>query len=108
MKLICLNIWGGRAGPEKLLAFLDSHRDADFICLQEVWSAPYENLEGVPAGADEIAHAEIMVYGKQGISALLGDHQVLFHPHHLNDYGLMTLVSKTLDVVDSGDVFVHR
>jgi exonuclease III len=35
MKLTCLNIWGGRAGADKLLAFLDSHRDADFICLQE-------------------------------------------------------------------------
>jgi len=108
MKLICLNIWGGRAGAEKLLAFLGAHRDADFICLQEVWSAPYENLEGAPVGGDEIAHAEIMVYAKQGISALLGGHQVVFHPNHLNDYGLMTLVSKTLEIVDSGDVFVHR
>jgi hypothetical protein len=44
MRLIYLNTWGGRAGSEKLLAFLDSDRDADFICLQEVWSGPYENL----------------------------------------------------------------
>jgi len=80
MKLICLNVWGGRAGAEKLLAFLDSHRDADFVCLQQVWSAPYENLEGAPAGADEIAHAEIMVYGKQEIGALLAGHEVFFHP----------------------------
>ena len=108
MKLICLNIWGGCAGAEKLLAFLDTHRDVDFICLQEVWSAPYENLEGAPAGADEIAHAEIMVFAKQEIGALLGGHEVFFHPNHLNDYGLMTLVSKTLDVVEAGDVFVHR
>ncbi len=108
MKLICLNIWGGRAGADKLLAFLDSHRDADFICLQEVWSAPYENLEGFPAGADEIAHAEIMAYGKQQVGALLASHEVFFHPNHLNDYGLMTLVSKQLNVVESGDVFVHR
>ncbi len=108
MKLICLNTWGGRAGAGKLLAFLDLHRDADFICLQEVWSAPYEGLEGVPAGADAITHAEIMVYGKQEIGALLDGHVAFFHPNHLNDYGLMTLVSKTLCVVESGDVFVHR
>ncbi len=108
MKLICLNIWGGRAGAGKLLAFLASHREADFLCLQEVWSAPYENLEGAPAGADAIAHEEMMVYAKQEIGALLGGHEVFFHPNHLDDYGLMTLVSKTQDVVDSGDVFVHR
>ncbi|HKN29889.1 MAG TPA: endonuclease/exonuclease/phosphatase family protein [Roseiarcus sp.] len=108
MKLLCLNIWGGRAGADKLLAFLYAHRDADFLCLQEVWSAPYENLEGVPAGAYDIAHAEIMVYGKQEIGALLAGHEVFFHPNHLNDYGLMTLVSKRLNVVESGDVFVHR
>ncbi len=80
MKLICLNTWGGRAGAERLLAFLASHRDADFVCLQEVWSAPYENLEGVPAGGSAIAHAKIMVYGKQEISALLGGHAAFFPP----------------------------
>jgi len=108
MKLICLNTWGGKAGAAKLLAFLDAHRDAEFFCLQEVWSAPYEHLDGAAAGSDVIDHAEIMVYGRQEIEARLGRHKVFFHPHHLNDYGLMTLVSKRLAVVDSGDVFVHR
>ena len=90
------------------MAFLAAHRDADFVCLQEVWSAPYANLEGVSAGADAIVHDEIMVYAKQKIGALLGGHEAFFHPNHLDDYGLMTLVSKALDVVDLGDVFVHR
>jgi endonuclease/exonuclease/phosphatase family metal-dependent hydrolase len=108
MKLICLNTWGGKAGAQELLAFLDSHRDADFLCFQEIWSAPYEAFEGARAGAEAIAHAEIMVNGRQRIEALLGDHRVFFHPHLLNDYGLMMLVSKSLDVVDSGEVFVHR
>ena len=108
MRLICLNTWGGRAGSEKLLGFLDSLRDADFICLQEVWSGPYENLQGVAAGAAPLSQAEVMVYGKQTISASLDSHRAFFHPHCLNNYGLMTLVSKRLEVVDSGDVFVHR
>ena len=108
MKLVCLNIWGGRAGARKLLAFLDAHRDADFLCLQEVWAAPYDALEGVQAGAEAIVHAEIMVHGKQQIAALLADHAAFFHPSHLDGYGLMTLVSKRLKVVGSGDVFVHR
>jgi endonuclease/exonuclease/phosphatase family metal-dependent hydrolase len=108
MKLICLNTWGGRAGRDRLLAFLDAHRDADFVCLQEIWSAPYDGLEGAPAGGVPLSHDEIMVTGKQEIGALLDGHRVFFHPHHLDDYGLMTLVSKRLDVVESGDVFVHR
>jgi len=108
MKLICLNIWGGRAGADKLLSFLEAHRDADFVCLQEVWSAPYANLEGAAAGAEPIVHDKIMVQGRREIGALLDDHEVFFHPNHLNDYGLMTLVSKRLGVIESGDVFVHR
>jgi hypothetical protein len=74
MRLICLNTWGGRAGSEKLLPFLDSDRDADFICLQEVWSGPYENLQGVAAGAAPLSQAEVMVYGKQATGALLDSH----------------------------------
>ena len=108
MKLICLNTWGGRAGSKRLLAFLDSQRDAEFFCLQEIWSGPYENLKGVAAGAAALSQAEVMIYGKQAIGALLDSHQAFFHPHCLNNYGLMTLVSKKLEVVDSGDVFVHR
>jgi endonuclease/exonuclease/phosphatase family metal-dependent hydrolase len=108
MKLICLNTWGGKAGAAKLLAFLDWRRDADFFCLQEVWSAPYEHLNGAAAGSDVIDHAEIMVYGRQEIAALLGEHEAYFHPHHLDDYGLLTMVSKGLRVLESGDVFVHR
>jgi endonuclease/exonuclease/phosphatase family metal-dependent hydrolase len=108
MKLICLNTWGGRAGRDRLLAFLNAHRDADFICLQEVWSAPYEGLEGAAAGGRPLSHDAIMVTGKQEIAALLDRHEVFFHPHHLNDYGLMMLVAKGLEVIESGDVFVHR
>jgi endonuclease/exonuclease/phosphatase family metal-dependent hydrolase len=108
MKLICLNIWGGRAGRDGLLAFLNAHRDADFIALQEVWSAPYEGLEGAAAGGRPLTHDDIMITGKQEIAALLDGHAVFFHPHHLDDYGLMMLVAKRLEVIESGDVFVHR
>ena len=71
-------------------------------------SPSLSTLQGVAAGAEPLSQAEVMVYGKQAIGALLDSHRALFHPHCLNDYGLMTLVSKRLEVVDSGDVFVHR
>ncbi len=108
MKLICLNTWGGLAGREKLLAFLNAHRDADLLCLQEVWSARYQGLDGACAGGRPLDQDAIMVNGRQEIAAQLDGHAVFFHPHHLNDYGLMTLVAKRLEVVESGDIFVHR
>ena len=108
VKLICLNTWGGRAGREKLLAFLDAHRDADVVCLQEVWSARYQGLDGASAGGRPLDQDAIMVNGRQEIAELLDGHAVFFHPHHLDDYGLMTLVATRLEVVESGDVFVHR
>lgn len=108
MKLISLNTWGGRAGKEKLLAFFVKNKDVDIFCLQEIWSAPYEHLEGQPAGGLGIDHANIMVYGMQEIRSLLDTHIAYFRPHHLDNYGLMMLVKKDIDVISEGDVFVYK
>lgn len=108
MKLISLNTWGGRAGKDKLLAFFAAHKDIDVFCLQEIWSAPYEHLEGHAAGGMSIDHSNIMVYGLQEISALLDSHAAYFKPHHLDNYGLLMLVKKDLDVISEGDVFVYK
>ena len=108
MKLISLNTWGGRAGKEKLLAFFEKNKDVDIFCLQEIWSAPYEHLEGRVAGGLDLNHSEIMVYGMQEISAILDNHTAYFKPHHLDNYGLMILVKKDLDVIAEGDVFVYK
>lgn len=45
MKLISLNTWGGRAGKEELLAFFERYQDIDIFCLQEIWSAPYNDMD---------------------------------------------------------------
>ena len=49
-----------------------------------------------------------MVYGMQEISATLGNHNAYFKPHHLENYGLMMLVKKDLDVLIEGEVFVYK
>ena len=85
MKLISLNTWGGRAGKDKLLEFFKAHKDADVFCLQKIWSAPYEHLEGHAAGGMSIDHSHIMIYGLQEISALLDSHAAYFKPHHLDN-----------------------
>ena len=108
MKIISLNTWGGRAGKNKLLQFFAAHKDTDIFCLQEIWSAPYEHLEGHIAGGMSIDHSNIMVYGLQDISGLLDSHEAYFKPHHLDNYGLLMLVKKDLDVISEGDVFVYK
>ncbi|KND49134.1 MAG: hypothetical protein AB198_02640 [Parcubacteria bacterium C7867-003] len=108
MKLITLNTWGGRAGQQKLLDFFKKNQEVDIFCLQEIWSAPYNHLDGGLAGGVKIDHSDIMVYGKQEINNVLTDHVGLFHPHHLDNYGLFTLLNKNIDLIDSGDLFVYK
>lgn len=107
MKLISLNTWGGRAGKDKLLRFFKSHKDVDIFCLQEIYSTPYEQLEGRTSGKD-IEDAKTMVHGGQEIAAQLDTHIAYFRPHHLENYGLMMLVKKGLYVIFEGDVFVYK
>lgn len=108
MKLITLNTWGGRAGKGLLLDFFQKYEDVDVFCLQEIWSAPYEHLEGHPAGGLAISHEQIMTRGMQEISETLSNYSSYFHPHHLNNYGLQTLVKNNLTVTEDGELFVHK
>ena len=109
MRIISLNTWGGRAGRDVLLGFFKKYAETtDIFCLQEIWSAPYEHLEGRPAGGLEIDHEQIMVYGLQEISAVLPNHVPFFRPHHLDNYGLLMMVNKNLTVREEGDVFVYK
>lgn len=108
MKLISLNTWGGRAGKEGLLAFFNKHQDVDIFCLQEMWSAPYEHLEGKSAGGLAIDHSKVMVQGVQEISAVLTNHRSYFRPHLLDNYGLLMFVKNDWSVLEEGEVFVHK
>lgn len=109
MKIIDLNTWGGRAGKEKLLSFLQKYKDeADVFCLQEIWSAPYEHLEGINAGGLPISHKDIMVYGLQEISALFPSCTKFFCPQNQDNYGLLLLVSERYKVLEEGEVYVHK
>jgi len=109
MKVITLNTWGGRGGKVGILSFFQKYRDdIDIFCLQEIWAAPYKNLEGYLAGGREIKQSEIMTYGKQEISAILPDHHSFFRPHYLDSFGLLSLVKKDLNIKEEGEFFVHK
>lgn len=108
MKILSLNTWGGRAGKDKLLQFIEKNKQMDIFCLQEIWSTPYEHLEGKAAGGTPIDHENIMVYGLQEISVLLDSHLAFFRPHHLDNYGLLMLVKKDMKLIAEGDIFVYK
>lgn len=109
MRIISLNTWGGRAGKEILLDFFKKYTDTtDVFCLQEIWSAPYEHLEGHLAGGIEIDNEQIMVYGLQAIIEILPNHVPFFRPHHGDHYGLLMLVHKSLVIIEEGEIFVYK
>lgn len=109
MKIISLNTWGGRAGNQELLSFFSQHKeDIDIFCLQEMWSSTYGRLDGKVVGGQELSISKVMTDGIQQISSLLDNHNLFFHPHHEDNYGLVMFVKKDLQVIDSGDIFVHK
>lgn len=109
MKIITLNTWGGRAGKEALRAFFVNHKDdVDIFCLQEIWSAPYQNLDGMTVGGKSLDHSTIMTEGLQELSEILSDFTPYFRPHHGDNYGLLTFVRKTVEVAAEGELFVHK
>jgi len=109
MQVISLNIWGGRAGKEKLLGFFETRANTtDIFCLQEIWSAPYEHLEGKLAGGVPLVNEKIMVRALHDISAVLPNHTAFFRPHVGDNYGLLIFIKKKHTVIEEGDVFVYR
>lgn len=109
MKIISLNTWGGRAGKKRLLDFFKKHRaDTDVFCLQEMWSAPYDDMEGVLAGGRALRRDEIMTRGVQEIGEILPDFACYFRPHFGDRYGLAMFVKKSMPVDAEGELFVHK
>ncbi len=109
MKIICLNTWGGRAGHKELLEFFEREKEStDIFCLQEMWRAPYEDLDGRTVGGKELETQRILSDGVQQISSTLSGYTLYFHPHHGDNYGLALFVKKQLQVLSSGDIFVHK
>lgn len=109
MKLITLNTWGGRAGKELILSFFPKYqKDADIFCLQEIWSAPHEHLEGYSTAGKPLSNADVTTHLMQDICKLLPDFKEYFRPHFTDHYGIMTMVRNTFEVLEEGETYVHK
>ena len=97
-KLITLNIWGGHVrGP--LLAFIETHRETDIFCFQEV----YHNA---PAKiSDEERFLSLNIFSE--LQALLPQHKPFFRPVVNNVYGIGMFVKDTIHVLEEGEIAIH-
>lgn len=97
MKIISLNIWGGRVG-DKMLDFFMRYSDVDIFLLQEV----FHNATDITAW-DEIDRREVF----REISEILVEHDGYFAPAESDEWGLASFVKRSIKVKETGDIFVH-
>jgi hypothetical protein len=98
MKLISLNIWGGRIG-DKLEDFFKRNNDVDIFLLQEVYHNASEKTN-----FDGLARNEIF----SEINAILSSHHGYFAATEADEFGLAIFIKKEIVVEESGDIFVYR
>lgn len=98
MKIISLNIWGGRGGDD-LLEFFRKYSDVDIFLLQEV----FHN-----ATANTVWHPSEMAEAFKEIGKALPNHNGHFAPAQNDEWGLALFIKKEFRIEEIGDVFVYR
>jgi len=103
MKIISLNIWGGGVGKEKILNFFRENEEVDIFCLQEVWSGGSEDPKLKEGLTTDVNHNVL-----DDIDEVLKDHRYFFRPRLGDHYGLAIFVKNNIDVIEEGEVWVHK
>lgn len=103
MKLINLNVWGGKIN-KPLLDFLKEYsKEIDIFCLQEILNnASKEIQEGTFKFSD--ADPDLLEH----ISGIFTGHRAFFCPVFKDIYGIATFVRKEIKVIESGDVILYE
>lgn len=99
MKLISLNIWGGQV-HKPLLDFIDSNRNIDIFCFQEVYHEATHKI------CDDDSPVNLNIFSE--LQSLLPEHMALFSPVVSGIYGVGMFVKQELDVVREGTVTIYE
>ncbi len=99
MKLITLNIWGGKVYTPLINFIKEESKTIDIFCFQEVFNRKELISDSVNSKWRYDIYSQI--------ENVLSDHQGFFAPSEL-DFGLATFVRKSIRVSEEGDIFVHR
>lgn len=104
MKLVTLNLWGGRVGLSETVDFFKKHRDVDIFCLQEMWQ-----VKDASTVDEREEHANVAVSDLLSqIRSVLPDHQFFFRPNYRDYFGLAVFVRKHFEVKTEGELFVFK
>ncbi|KTD60960.1 endonuclease/exonuclease/phosphatase family protein [Legionella shakespearei] len=99
MKLITLNVWGGRV-RNPLLKFIHTHKDIDIFCLQEVYYNAHRTITN--------ENLELSLNFFADLQKLLPNHHAIFKPAVENVYGVAILVKNTIDILGEGEINIHQ
>jgi len=109
VKLICLNIWGGKI-HDKLLDFIKQQtQDADIFCFQEVFDSDRKTLLSLNNRSNNLNE----------ILTILSDFNYFYFPVIEGEdvrkkvdfplsFGQATFVKKSLNVLKNGDIYTYR
>ncbi len=98
MKLISLNIWGGRI-REPLLKFITNYKDVNIFCFQELYNNANDPMSGEQRQPDLTIFTEL--------KKLLPNHSAFFRPTIRNEYGIGMFVKKEIEVVEEGEIILR-
>lgn len=98
MKIVDLNIWGGRVF-EPLLSFLKHNSDVDVFCFQEV----FDNGQ---TQRPPMAGSHMDIFNQ--ISKVLSNHNGSFCCEQENEEGIAMFIRKDLTTKDKGCLTIHK
>lgn len=104
MKLISLNIWGGRLFEPIMEFFKKYSREIDIFCLQEVVNNPAK-IKSVMQHLTQQGTSRDDIY--KDISATLSKFEGYIAPRQDNE-GLAMFIKKNLSIKTINDIFVYR
>lgn len=100
MKLISLNLWGGRV-YEPLEIFLKEHsKEIDVFCFQEIYNNAKVGMSDEPR-----KHRPNLL---TDIQRLLPNHRVYFHPVIENFFGIGIFVKNGISVLEEGAIDIFK
>jgi endonuclease/exonuclease/phosphatase family metal-dependent hydrolase len=100
MKIVTLNIWGGKIYDD-LLKFISSNASVDVFCFQEIYKDGAEFFKNTKYKDDR----HDIYYDLQ---KLLPDHVGVYHPALGEYYGVAMFIHKDYEIKKTGDVFIYR
>lgn len=101
MKLVTLNLWGGRV-KSTYKDFFAKYPNIDIWCFQEVYKSVDEG------GYVNIDNYEIDSYLHDTLKSHLNSHQIEFCQVLNNFYGIATFINKDIKIIDRGEMLVAK